>query len=69
MVIGNNRTINGGFSVEKRNPAEDSIQIVWYLVEELKWYPWEKFYGMMAADLKSPLMMQSLEKFKQSHGY
>jgi len=69
LVIGNNRPINGGFSIEKRNPAEDSIQIVWYLVEELKWYPWEKFYGMMAADLKSPLMMQSLEKFKQSHGY
>jgi len=69
LIIGNNRTINGGFSIEKRNPAEDSIQIVWYLVEELKWYPWEKFYGMMAADLKTPLMMQSLEKFKQSHGY
>ena len=69
LVIGNNRPINGGFSIEKRNPAEDSIQIVWYLVEELKWYPWEKFYGMMAADLKTPLMMQSLEKFKQSHGY
>lgn len=69
LVIGNNRTINGGFSIEKRNPAEDSIQIVWYLVEELKWYPWEKFYGMMAADLKTPLMMESLEKFKSVHGY
>lgn len=69
FTIGNNRAINGGFSIEKRNPAEDSIQVVWYLVEELKWYPWEKFYGMMAADLKSPLMMESLEKFKQSHGY
>lgn len=69
FVIGSSRLINGGFSVEKRNPAEDSIQIVWFLVEELKWYPWEKFYGMMAADLKTPLMMQSLEKFKSDHGY
>lgn len=69
FMIGNSRIINGGFSVEKRNPAEDSIQVVWFLVEELKWYPWEKFYGMMAADLKAPLMLQSVEQFKQIHGY
>lgn len=66
FTIGNSRLINGGFSVEKRDPAEDSIQVVWFLVEELKWYPWEKFYGMMAADLKAPLMLESVEKFKQN---
>lgn len=51
-----------GFSVEKR--TADSVQIVWFLIEDLKWYPWEKFYGMMAADMKGPLMQQSLDKFK-----
>lgn len=66
FIIGNSRLVNGGFSVEKRDPAEDSIQVVWFLVEELKWYPWEKFYGMMAADLKAPLMLESVEKFKQN---
>lgn len=54
--------MKSGFSVEKR--TADSVQVVWFLIEELKWYPWEKFYGMMAADMKGPLMQESLDKFK-----
>jgi hypothetical protein len=54
--------INSGFSVEKREA--DSVQVVWYVIEELKWYPWEKFYGMMAADMKGPLMQKSLDDLK-----
>jgi hypothetical protein len=54
--------INSGFSVEKREA--DSVQVVWYVIEDLKWYPWEKFYGMMAADMKGPLMQKSLDDLK-----
>lgn len=54
--------MKSGFSVEKR--SADSVQVVWFLIEDLKWYPWEKFYGMMAADMKGPLMQESLDKFK-----
>lgn len=54
--------MKSGFSIEKR--SADSVQVVWFLIEDLKWYPWEKFYGMMAADMKGPLMQQSLDKFK-----
>ncbi len=42
----------------------DSVQVVWFLIEDLKWYPWEKFYGMMAADMKGPLMQESLDRLK-----
>lgn len=58
-----NTFMKSGFSIEKR--AADSVQIVWFIIEDLKWYPWEKFYGMMAADMKGPLMQKSLENFKR----
>ncbi|MFN7689055.1 MAG: hypothetical protein ACK5OP_15105 [Sphingobacteriales bacterium] len=57
------RPFISGFSVEKREKS-DSTQVVWYIIEELKWYPWEKFYGMMAADMKGPLMEGSLALLK-----
>jgi hypothetical protein len=63
ITLGDNRTFASGFSIEQR--VADSTQVVWYIVEELRWYPWEKFYGMMAADIKAPLMQESLDRFKQ----
>ena len=62
MSIGGGRPIESGFSVEKRQA--DSVQVVWFIIEKLKWYPWEKFYGMMAGDMKGPLMQESLDKLK-----
>jgi len=62
ITFNNGKFINSGFSVEKREA--DSVQVVWYVIEELKWYPWEKFYGMMAADMKGPLMQKSLDDLK-----
>ena len=58
------KPFNSGFSIEKRDPSMDSVQVVWFIVEELKWYPWEKFYGIMAEDVKGPLMQQSLDRLK-----
>ncbi len=62
MLVEGQRPLLSGFSVEKRQA--DSVQVVWYIVEDLKWYPWEKFYGMMAADMKGPQMQESLNQFK-----
>jgi L-rhamnose isomerase len=62
IMLGDNREIRSGFSVEKREA--DSVQVVWYIIEDLKWYPWEKFYGMMAEKMKGPLMQQSLDDLK-----
>ena len=63
ISLNKGKYFKAGFSVEQRNP--DSLQIVWYIIEDLKWYPWEKFYGMMAADMKGPLMQKSLDDLKQ----
>ncbi len=64
ISLNSGRPFTSGFSIEKRDPAMDSVQVVWFIVEELRWYPWEKFYGMMAADVKGPLMQESLERLK-----
>ncbi len=62
ISLNKGRYFDSGFSIEKR--SSDSVQVVWYIIEELKWYPWEKFYGMMAADMKGPLMQESLDRLK-----
>ncbi len=54
--------IRSGFSLAQRN---DSVQVVWFIVEKLEWYPWEKIYGMMASELKGPALQYSLDKFKK----
>ena len=63
MRVNHKNPITSGFSVEKRQA--DSVQVVWFIVENLRWYPWEKFYGMMAQDMKGPLMQESLEGLRR----
>ena len=55
-------SIHSGFSLAQR---KDSVQVVWFIVEKLDWYPWEKIYGMMASDMKGPSLQYSLENFKK----
>ena len=54
--------IQSGISLTQR---DDSVQVVWFIVERLRWYPWEKIYGMMASDMKGPALQHSLDKFKE----
>jgi hypothetical protein len=56
------KPIHSGFSIAQR---KDSVQVVWFIVEKLAWYPWEKIYGMMASDIKGPALQQSLDNFKK----
>jgi len=62
ISLGDDRIIRSGFSVEKRE--KDSVQVVWFIIEDLNWYPWEKFYGIMAEKMKGPLMQKSLDDLK-----
>jgi hypothetical protein len=39
--------------------------VVWFIVEKLAWYPWEKVYGMMASVIKGPALQQSLDNLKK----
>ena len=63
LTMGDGRPMESGFAVQHN--GADSVQIVWYVIEDLKWYPWEKFYGIMAGDMKGPLLQGSLDKLKE----
>ena len=62
IQMGGDQPVHSGitFSVQK-----DSVLMSWYIIEKLKWYPWEKIYGMMAADMKGPALQHSLTMFKE----
>jgi len=62
IQMGGDQPVHSGitFSVQK-----DSVLMSWYIIEKLKWYPWEKIYGMMAADMKGPALQHSLSVFKE----
>ena len=62
IKINGDDLIHSGFSLAQR---KDSVQVVWFIVEKLDWYPWEKIYGMMASDMKGPAIQQSLDIFKK----
>lgn len=63
LTMGEGRPMESGFAVQQS--GTDSVQLVWYVIEDLKWYPWEKFYGIMAGDMKGPLLQGSLDKLKE----
>jgi hypothetical protein len=63
IKVNGDDAIRSGFSLAQR---KDSVQVVWFIVEKLDWYPWEKIYGMMASDMKGPAMQQSLDNFKKA---
>jgi hypothetical protein len=62
IQMGDDHPVHSGIilSVQK-----DSVLMSWYIIEKLKWYPWEKIYGMMAADMKGPTLQHSLSVFKE----
>lgn len=47
-------------------PIQDQpgFQVEWRVVSQLKWYPWEKFAGMMVGKMSSTAYLQALNSFK-----
>lgn len=49
------------------NPVNDStaIQVEWRALVTLKWYPWEKFYGIFVEKVSGPGYEMALNKLKE----
>ena len=62
IQIAGDHPVRSGINISVQ---KDSVLMSWYIIEKLKWYPWEKIYGMMAADMKGPLLQHSLTLFKE----
>lgn len=63
MRFGSGASMESGFSLDRNFP--DSVQVHWYVIEDLAWYPWEKFYGMMSGGMKEEAMRQSLVRLRE----
>ena len=59
----NNRPIISGWKVVNIG-AEDSITVQWYIDINLRWYPWEKFAGMLYEKSYGEKLMQGLIQLK-----
>ncbi|MDX2046671.1 MAG: hypothetical protein SFU87_07775 [Chitinophagaceae bacterium] len=62
VMLNDQKPFTSGFSVEQK--YADSVQVVWFVIEKLRWYPWEKIYGIMSGGMKTPVMKQSLLQLK-----
>jgi hypothetical protein len=45
-------------------PQQANVQVEWRAFNHLKWYPWEKFYGIFIDKLTGPGYEQSLKSLK-----
>jgi len=45
-------------------PNQDNVQVEWIAINKLKWYPWEKFYGIFIDKLTGPGYEQALKGLK-----
>jgi hypothetical protein len=66
VVITNNKQIfESGFNVIKNTDNSGLTKVDWWISENLKWYPWEKFYGLFSESLKETYIENILKAFKE----
>ena len=61
----NNRSIISAWKIVSNGTATaDSITVQWYIDINLRWYPWEKFAGMLYEKSYGDKLMQGLTQLK-----
>ncbi|MBX2924837.1 MAG: hypothetical protein KF746_21735 [Chitinophagaceae bacterium] len=62
---GDKIVFNSGFTVKTSVDNDHITKVEWWMMEELKWYPWEKFYGLFSESFKETYIENSLEMFRR----
>jgi hypothetical protein len=62
-TVKNRRKIISGFNVFPAG-TPNTFTVQWYMDFHLRWYPWEKFSGMLLEKKYGPGMERSLDKLK-----
>jgi hypothetical protein len=52
----------GGFRMRSVSPVE--TEMLWYMEYKLKWYPWERFFGIFTDRIIGSAFDKGLEQFK-----
>ena len=51
-------------------PNQDAVQVEWRVINKLRWYPWEKLYGIFLDNISGPgyeLALNELKVFFESN--
>ncbi|MFT3751232.1 MAG: hypothetical protein QM768_23170 [Agriterribacter sp.] len=65
ITTDNKRVFQSGFNVVNNTDNTGLTKVDWWIMEDLKWYPWEKFYGLFSESLKETYIENSLKSLKQ----
>lgn len=65
ITTDNKQVFQSGFNVVKNTDNTGLTKVDWWIAEDLKWYPWEKFYGLFSESLKETYIDNSLKSLKQ----
>jgi hypothetical protein len=55
----------GGFRI-RRMEGSNQTELQWFLEYPLRWYPWERFYGIFLDHMFGPVLQQGLEKAEKN---
>lgn len=58
-------SFNSGFTVVSNSDGAPIVKLEWWISEELKWYPWEKFYGLFSESFRESYLENTLQAFKR----
>ncbi|MCO5240942.1 MAG: hypothetical protein M9904_12910 [Chitinophagaceae bacterium] len=61
----NKQVFSSGFSVVSHQQDSLLTKVEWWISEDIKWYPWEKFYGLFSESFRDTYMDNTLQLLKQ----
>lgn len=59
------QAFESGFNVTDNTDNTGQTKVDWWIMEDLEWYPWEKFYGLFSESLKESYLENSMQSFKR----
>ncbi len=63
--LASGKNFQSGFAFHAFQNDSLNTQADWWIIEKLKWYPWQKFYGIFADRLKGPSLDSGLARLKE----
>jgi len=60
----NKQVFSSGFTVISHQQDSLLTKVEWWINEDIKWYPWEKFYGLFSESFRETYMDNNLQLFK-----
>lgn len=62
--VGKNKPLHGSFNFIS-NPNSAYCTLQWQFVQQVQWYPWQKFSLLLSEQALGPFMQQSLENLRR----